>query len=259
VARRVVDRLVLWLIKMWLKVPVEDAGGDGEGKRRLTGGKSSRRGTPQGGVVSPMLANLYMNRFLKHWRLTGRGEAFCAHVVSYADDFVILSRGYAAEALAWTRQAMTRLGLTLNEEKTSLKDARRERFDFLGYAFGPEYHRKEGRRYLSASPSSKSVQRLKGKVNELLVPGNKETWPDVRNRLNSLLRGWSSYFSYGTRLMAYRAVDNHVYDRVRHFLRRRHKVQRRGTREFPADHVFGSLGVLRLRRVHLGPLPCTAR
>jgi RNA-directed DNA polymerase len=206
-----------------------------------------------------MLANLYMNRFLKHWRLTGRGEAFRAHVVSYADDFVILSRGHAAEALAWTTEVMARLGLTLNEAKTTLKDARKECFDFLGYTFGPEYHRKKGYRYLSASPSRKAVQRLKCKVSELLVSGNKAPWPEVRHRLNRQLRGWSSYFSYGTRLMAYRAVDNYVYDRVRHFLRRRHKVQGRGTRGFPDDYVFGPLGVLRLRRVHLGPLPRARR
>src|SRR5208337_3145834 len=94
----------------------------------------SKCGTPQGGVVSPLLANIYMNRFLKHWRLSGCGEAFRAHVVSYADDFVILSRGFAAEALAWTRAVMTKLGLTLNEAKTSVKDARRQGFDFLGYS-----------------------------------------------------------------------------------------------------------------------------
>src|SRR5437016_1010528 len=255
VARRVADGSVLRLIKLWLKAPIEERDGD-DGKRCMTGGKGNVRGTPQGGVASPLLANIYMNRFLKHWRLTGRSEAFHAHVVSYADDFVILSRGHAAEALAWTKEVMTRLGLTLNEAKTTLKDARKESFDFLGYTFGPEYHRKEGRRYLSASPSRKSVQRLKGKVNELLVPGNKESWPDVRNRLNRLLRGWSNYFSYGTRLMAYRAIDNHVNDRVRHFLRRRCKVPGRGTRSFADHQVFGPLGVLRLRRVHLGPLPC---
>jgi RNA-directed DNA polymerase len=247
------DRHVLWLIKLWLKAPVEEC--DDTGKRRLTGGRRSTCGTPQGGVISPMLANLYMNRFLKHWRATGRGEAYWARVISYADDFVILSCGHAAEALAWTRTVMARLGLTLNEAKTSVRDARRERFDFLGYTFGPHCFRKDGRWYLGASPSRKSVQRLKGKVGEILAPGNQAPWPLVRAQLNSLLRGWSAYFGYGTRLMAYRAVDNHVYERVRGFLVRRHKVPSRGTRRFSRKAVFGELGVLALRRVHLGAPP----
>ena len=91
------------------------------------------------GVVSPLLANIYMNRFLKYWQLCRCGETFQGHVVAYADDFIILSRGHANEALTWTKSVMTRLGLTLNEVKTTLKDARQERFDFLGYAFGPHY------------------------------------------------------------------------------------------------------------------------
>ena len=219
----------------------------------MSGGKSNTCGTPQGGVASPLLANIYMNRFLKHWRLTGRGEAFHAHVISYADDFVILSRGHAEEALAWTKAVMTKLGLTLNEVKTSVKNARQESFDFLGYTIGPQRYRKDGHWYLGASPSKKSVQRLKTKIGDLLTPGNMGAWPDVRLRLNRLLVGWSAYFGYGTRLQAYRAIDHHVYDRVRHFLARRHNVQGRGTRRFSRDDVYGELDVLHLRRVHIGP------
>jgi RNA-directed DNA polymerase len=244
---------VLWLIKLWLKAPVEER--DGDGKRRMSGGKSSKRGTPQGGVVSPLLANIFMNRFLKHWRLSRRGEAFRAHVVNYADDFVILSRGYAAEALAWTKAAMTRLGLTLNEAKTSVKNARKASFDFLGYTLGPQRYRKDGHWYLGASPSKKSVQRIKTRIGDMLKPRNKGAWPRVRDRLNRLLVGWSAYFGYGTRLQAYRAVDNHVYDRVRRFLVRRHKVQGRGTRRFSREEVYGELGVLLLKRTHIGPPP----
>jgi len=253
VARRIVDRRVLHLIKLWLKAPVEER--DGDGKRRMSGGKGSQRGTPQGGVASPLLANIYMNRFLKHWRSTGRGEAFRAHVVSYADDFVILSRGHAAEALAWTKAVMAKLGLTLNEAKTTLKDARRESFDFLGYTLGPQRYRKDGHWYLGASPSKKSVQRIKTKVGDIFDRRDTRAWPIVRSKLNRLLAGWAAYFGYGTRLQAYRAVDNHVYDRVRAFLVRRHKVQGRGTQRFPREKVHGELGVLWLKRTHIGSPP----
>jgi RNA-directed DNA polymerase len=257
VARRIVDRNVLRLIKLWLKTPIEER--DEDGKRRMSGGKSSTCGTPQGGVISPTLANIYMNRFLKYWRESGRNGTYQAHVVSYADDFVILSRRHAEEALAWTRRVMTRLGLALNEAKTSVRNARQERFEFLGYAFGPHHYRKDGHWYLGASPSKKSVLRLKQRVGEILVPGNQAPWSEVRNQLNSLLRGWSAYFGYGTRLIAYRAVDNHVYHSVRRFLVRRHKVQSQGTRRFSDEVVHGEFGVLRLRHVHIGASPTGAR
>jgi RNA-directed DNA polymerase len=247
VARRIVDRHVLRLIKMWLKAPIEERDSDGE--RRIVGGKGNKRGTPQGGVASPLLANIYMNRFLKHWRLTGCGEAFRARVVSYADDFVILSRGRAAEALTWTKAVMTRLGLTINEVKTSLKDSRRERFDFLGYSFGPHWFKANGRWYLGASPSKKSVQRLKAKVRALLVPGNNEPWSEVRDELNRCLRGWSNYFCQGTRRPVFRSIDHYVTERVRAFLARRHKVQGRGNRQFTFEVIHGERGVLGMERL----------
>jgi len=238
IARRIVDRDMLALIKQWLTAPVETTGGDG--KRRMEGGKASRRGVPQGGVISPLVANLYMDRFLKYWRQTGRGKAWDAHVINYADDFVILSRGHAAEALAWTDSVMARLGLTLNRTKTRLCDARTERFDFLGYSFGPHCHRQQGRWFVGASPSSKSVRRLKDRLGAILVPGNKGPWDEVCGTLNRLLRGWCGYFSPGT---------HYVTDRVRNFLARRHKMPPRSIGPFSKEAVFGDLGMPRLRHL----------
>jgi len=248
VARRIVDKHMLHLIQMWLKAPVEER--DEAGKKRLTGGKDNDRGTPQGGVISPLLANLYMNRMLKGWRQTGRAEQFRAQIVSYADDFVILSRGNAKKALGWTRGVLGRLGLTLNEKKTSVRNARRERFDFLGYTFGPHYSGRTGREYIGRSPSTKSVNKMKRNVGEHLTPGNNGPWDEVRDRLNQKLRGWKAYFGLGSTARAYRAVDEYVEERVRHFLRRRHKVSSQGTRQFSMKRIYGELEVFRLR----GPL-----
>jgi RNA-directed DNA polymerase len=248
VARRIVDKHVLHLIQMWLKVPVEER--DEKGKKRLTGGKDNDRGTPQGGVISPLLANLYMNRMLKGWKQTKRGEQFQARIVSYADDFVILSRGKANEALSWARGTLTRLGLTLNEAKTSIRNARQERFDFLGYTFGPHFSRRTGWEYIGCSPSKKSVNRIKEKVGEHLKSGNVNPWEEVRDQLNQKLKGWKAYFGLGSPTKAYEVLDEHVEERVRHFLRRRHKVQSQGTRQFSMKRIFGELGVFRFR----GPL-----
>ncbi len=258
VARRIVDKDILKLIKMWLKAPVEET--DKDGRKRLTGGKRNKQGTPQGGVISPLLANLYMNRFLKHWRLTEQGHKLKAHVIAYADDFVILSRGHAEEAKAWAGAVMTRLGLSLNEAKTSLRDAWKERFDFLGYSFGPHYSPKNGRRYLGASPSKKSVARLKPRISAILHRGNNAPWGEICVKLNRVLKGWSGYFDYGTCTPAYRAIDNHVMTRVQHFLVKRHRVPSRGTARFSRETVFGELGVLSLRaRQAVRPTPWASR
>jgi len=251
VARRIVEREMLRLIKAWLTVPVEER--DANGKRRLTGGKQSRQGTPQGGVISPLLANLYMNRFLKHWRRKGKGQQYEAVIVNYADDFVILSRGHAEEAREWTGQVMTQIGLTLNAAKTSIKDARRETFHFLGYTFGPQRYWKTGGWYTAAQPSDKAIGKLKQAVYDLLQPSQVAPWEEVRDQLNAKLRGWRGYFSYGSLRKAYREIDAYVYDRVRYFMRRRHQCSgSRGTRQFSASVVFWKLGVFRFQNDRLG-------
>jgi len=249
-ARRISDRKLLRLLKRWLKAPVAER--TGRGGWRYTGGKRATRGIPQGGVISPLLANLYMNRYLQAFRQAGLDWRYGARLVNYADDFVVLCRQGAAEVLAQTRQWFQEMGLTLNEQKTRCCNGRREAFTFLGYTLGPQYYRKDGHWYLGAAPAKKAVQRIKGRIRQMLCPSNHAPWEDVVTQLNPVLRGWAAYFSYGTRLMAYRAVDRYVETRVRHFLRRRHKVPTRGTRRFSSDVIFGELGVLRLRRVHLG-------
>lgn len=250
VQRRVTDVHMLRLIRAWLQVPVEDR--DECGRRRRGGGRDHHRGTPQGGVISPLLANVYMHRFLRAWRLGGKGTELGARIVNYADDFVILSRGRGAEALAWTRTALADIGLTLNESKTRTCDPWLESFDFLGYSFGVERFRKDGHTYLAARPSRKAVQRMKTHVRDVLRQGIVAPWEEVRDQLNRKLLGWSAYFGYGTRTLAYRTLDNYVQTAVRDFLQRRHKVPGRGTRRFPASRIFGELGVVRLRWQQLG-------
>jgi RNA-directed DNA polymerase len=249
-ARRISDGKLLRLLKMWLKAPVaEPAAGGGW---RYRGGKRATRGTPQGGVISPLLANLYMNRYLKVFRLRGLDRRYGARLVNYADDFVVLCRTGAPEVLAQSRRWFTQMGLTLNEQKTRVCDGRRESFSFLGYTFGPMRYRKDGHWYLGAAPAKKAVQRVKGRIRQIFRPSNQAPWDEVKGTLNRVLRGWANYFGYGTRYQAYRAVDHYVYERARHFLGRRHKVPTRGTRRFSAEVVFEELGVLRLRRLHLG-------
>jgi RNA-directed DNA polymerase len=249
VARRIVDGRMLHLIKMWLTAPVMEQ--DEKGNWRNLG--SNQRGTPQGGVISPLLANLYMNRFLKYWRQQGKGKEYRAVIVAYADDFVILTRrspqGGAAEAARdWTQKVMSRIGLTLNEQKTSIRNTWKEDFNFLGYTFGPRYSWWNAKPYLAARPSKKSIQRLTTGVTEMLQPREKGPWAEVRQRLNAKLQGWRNYFSYGTLSRAYQIVNNHVERRVRNFLRRRHRHTTKGTRRYPSREIFGGMGVYRLGR-----------
>lgn len=240
---RIVDRAVLGLLKSWLQMPVQsDVPDAGQGPGMSGGGRKAKMGTPQGGVISPLLANRYMNRYLRYWKQCGGEQQFQAKLVNYADDFVILSRGKASQALAWTRQAMKRLHLEVNEAKTCVRNARKERFDFLGYSFGLHHVKRSGKPYQGASASDKAVQRLKDKISDSLGPQS-GTWQDVRDKLNRQLKGWEGYFHHGSTRKSYRAINAHVRTTVRNFLQRRHKVSSRGTNQFSHTMIFGEMGV----------------
>ena len=247
VARRISDAKVLKLIKLWLKAPVEER--DEKGNRRLTGGKGQQKGTPQGGVASPLLANIYMRRFLLAWEKRKLPEKLNAMVVNYADDLVILCRGTAQRARDEAEKIITGMKLRVNQEKTRVVDARRQPFDFLGYTFGPCYAARSSAVYLGAKPSKGRIKRLYGKTREQLSRGNNEPLEDVVDSLNRMLVGWSQYFSYGTLSKAYRTVDYLVRARLRWWLCRRHKVKGRGTRQFPDTELYRRYGLVCLDKL----------
>ncbi len=247
VSRRVVDRHVPRLIKMWLQAPVEET--DDRGRRhRTTRNKDEGRGCPQGAPISPLLANLYMRRFIMGWKVLGHETRLQAQIVNYADDFVICCRGSAEEAMVTMRGMMRRLKLTLNEEKTRIRRLPDESFDFLGYTFGRCYSRRTGRRYIGQRPSKKKVAAICHRISEWT--SSRWSFLDETEqvaRLNRMMVGWANYFCQGPVSSDYRRITEHARERVRQWLRRKHKVQGRGYSRFPDDYLHGELGLVQLR------------
>jgi group II intron reverse transcriptase/maturase len=234
VARRISDRRLLHLVKMWLEAAVEETDENGR-KHRTTRNKDEGRGTPQGGVLSPLLANVYMRRFVLGWKTMGHERRLHAHIVNYADDFVICCRpGFAEEAMGVMREMMERLRLTVNERKTHVRRLPEETFDFLGFTFGTQVSWRTGRRYLTPSPAKKKVLRVCETISE--ETSGRTTWRDeteVVGRLNRILLGWGNYFRLGFVTGAWADVQQHACRRLRWWLRRKHG--KRGARRGPPD------------------------
>ena len=248
VARRVSDRHILHLIKMWLIAPVEETDERGR-KQRTTRNKDLKRGSPQGAPISPLLSNLYMRRFILGWKVLGHERRLGARIVNYADDFVICCRGTAEPAMATMRAMMQKLKLTVNETKTHVCYLPDESFDFLGYTIGRCYSTRTGRAYLGTRPSRKKVLGLCREISEMT--GRRWTLMDAADRvvrLNRMLVGWANYFRLGPVSKAYRIVDNHTRHRLRQWLCVKHKIQGQGTSHFPDEYLEQTLGLVQLQR-----------
>src|ERR1700733_13832796 len=245
-ARRISDRHLLHVLKQWLEMPVEEE--DERGRRqRTTRNKDEGQGTPQGAPISPLLANLYMRRFILGWKELGHERRLGACLVNYADDFVICCRGSAEEAMTVMRRMMAKLKLTANEKKTRLGRLPEETFDFLGYTIGRCYSKRTGRAYLGTKPSAKKVRRICDALSE--CTGRHTTLLSVEKmvvQLNRMLVGWANYFCLGPVSQAYRTIDQHVGRRLRQWLCAKHKVPGQGTARFSDKYLYQDLQLARL-------------
>ncbi len=251
VSRRISDGRVLRLIKMWLETPVEETDERGR-KERTTRNKDEGKGTPQGSPISPLLSNIYMRRFIRGWKTQGHEEHLRAHIVNYADDFVICCRANAEEAMATMRVMMSKLKLTVNETKTRLCSLPEGTFDFLGYTFGRSFSYRTRRAYLGASPSRKKIAKLCDAIRELTSRGATGHEAEyIVGTLNQKLVGWANYFSVGTVTKAYGVVNYHVANRLRRWLCAKHKVRGPGYSRYPDAFLYQKLGLYRLRNKRL--------
>jgi group II intron reverse transcriptase/maturase len=246
VARRVSDGRLLGLIKSWLETPVEEFDERGR-KHRTTRNRDEGRGTPQGAPLSPLLANLYMRRFVLGWKVGGHEQRLDAHIVNYADDFVICCRGTAEEAMTVMRTMMAKLKLTVNETKTRRCRVPDEKFDFLGYTFGRFYSPRTGGAYLGVRPSAKKI----ATICEAISERTERRWlfldpEELVGRLNRMLRGWANYFRLGTVSAAYRSVDAHACFRLRQWLGRREGVQGSSRSRYSVPYLRQTYGLIGL-------------
>jgi RNA-directed DNA polymerase len=242
VARRIVDKNILKLIRLWLKAPVVEEGEDGK-KRSM----SNDQGTPQGGVISPLLANIYLNVLDKVWKVKKIQEEMEARLIRYADDFVVLCKGNTERLLKGIQNVLGHLGLALKAEKTRVLDSRQEGFDFLGFTVQVRKSLRTGRNLPYIRPSRKALAQIKADCKNLTCRRTLALPTEVViQRLNEAVRGWVGYFYYENCSKDFSALRWFLEERVRIYLRRKHQAKSRGYKAYPYNYLYGTLGLFKI-------------
>jgi group II intron reverse transcriptase/maturase len=242
VAKRVVDKNILRLIKLWLKAPVVEEGEDG--KKRYEG---NEKGTPQGGVISPLLANIYLNVLDKVWKIKKVEERWKARLIRYADDCVVPCQGNTERVLKGIRAVLGHLGLSLNEAKTRVVDARKESFNFLGFTIQVRKSIKTGKRFSFIRPSKEALAEIKAEIKALTCRKTLHLPKEVViKKLNEIVRGWAGYFYYGNCSRDLSVLKVFLDERVHIYLRRKHAKKSRGYKTYPYQYLYKTLGLYQI-------------
>lgn len=247
VASRIADGQILHLIQMWLKAPVVEEGEDGK-RRNIGGGRKNRKGTPQGGVISPLLANVYLHVLDRAWERNKLQNKLGAWLVRYADDFVVLCKRGTDQPMHVVRSILSRLELTLNETKTHVVDAFTEGFGFLGYEIRMRRNWRSGKWYAHVQPAKKSVKKIKDRITALTARARTlMPFETILGAVNSTLRGWVNYFHFRNCSRVMTHVRAHVEQRVRTHLCKRHKRKRlEGYQEYPNRELYSRYGLYKV-------------
>jgi len=241
VAKRVVDKYILRLIKQWLKAPVVE---EGDGKKRY---KGSEKGTPQGGVISPLLANIYLNVLDKVWKAKKGEEKLRARLIRYADDCVVLWQGGTERVLRGIRTILGYLGLRLNEGKTRVVDARKESFNFLGFTIQVRKSMKTGKRFPLIRSSKGALVEIKAEIKALTCRKTLHLPEEVViKKLNEVVRGWAGYFYYKNCSRDFSTIKRFLDERVRIYLRRKHAKKSRDYKAYPYPYLYETLGLYKI-------------
>ncbi len=243
VSEKLLDGKVIHLLKQWLRVPVIQVC---NGKQEVVGGKKTRKGTPQGGVISPLLANIYLNILDRIWERHQLSSRYKARLIRYADDMVILCKGGSEMPYAILKKLLGKLGLTLNESKTCIVNSRKQAFQFLGFSIQLTKNVRTGKYYPHIEPSKTAMQSIKAKIKAIthrrmgLVP-----MEILVSKLNQVVRGWTQYFYYGHGHRKMKKIRYYMEEQVRSQLRYRHKLRNHGSvyTRFPWQYLYEYLKI----------------